>query len=67
MPPSLLQRIEAYLRRTGMSPSEFGRRAVRDGLLVTEMRRGRKPRPRTEARIQAFLDQAATERGGRPC
>jgi hypothetical protein len=62
---SLLQRIEAYLIRTGMRPSDFGRRAMRDGLFVAELRRGRIPRPATEARVNAFLDRAERElRGG---
>jgi hypothetical protein len=67
VPLSLLMRIEAYLRRTGMRPTEFGRQAVRDGLFVYQLRHGRKPRPRTEARVHAFLDQAESQRGGRPC
>ncbi|HEX8224554.1 MAG TPA: hypothetical protein VF605_12120 [Allosphingosinicella sp.] len=50
-----------------MRPTEFGRRAVRDGLFVAQLRRGRRPRPRTEARINAFLDRAERELGGRPC
>lgn len=57
----LLRRIELYLRRTGMRPTEFGRRAVRDGLFVAQLRRGRRPRPRTEARVNAFLDRAEGE------
>jgi hypothetical protein len=64
---SLLQRIEAYLIRTGMRPSEFGRRAVRDGLFVAELRRGRIPRPPTQARVHAFLDRAERELGDGPC
>lgn len=65
MPKSLLKRIEAYLIRAGMRPSDFGRQAVRDGLFVSELRRGRTPRPRTQARVHAFLDQA--EREQTPC
>jgi hypothetical protein len=64
---SLLKRIEAYLVRTGMRPSGFGRRAVRDGMFVLDLRRGRTPRPRTEARVNAFLDRAEAELGEPPC
>lgn len=67
MPSSLLKRIEAHLRRTGMRPSEFGRRAVRDGLFVSQLRRGRIPRPATQARVHAFLDRAETEEGETRC
>ena len=67
MPPTLLRRIEIYLTRSRMRPSEFGRQAVRDGLFVSQLRRGRKPRPRTEAKVHAFLDRAEREMGGKPC
>jgi hypothetical protein len=50
-----------------MRPTEFGRRAVRDGLFVAQLRQGRKPRPRTEARVDAFLDRAERELGMKPC
>lgn len=67
MSSSLLKRIEAYLIRSGMRPSEFGRQALRDGMFVGELRRGRTPRPRTEARVNDFLDRAETELGEAPC
>jgi hypothetical protein len=63
----LLKRIEAYLRRTGMRPTEFGRRAVRDGLFVSQLRRGRIARPATQAKVHAFLDRAERELGDRRC
>lgn len=59
----LLRRIEVYLKRSGMRPTEFSRRAIRDGLFVAELRRGRRPRPGTEARVHDFLDQAERELG----
>lgn len=67
MAKSLLRRIEAYLRRARMRPTEFGRRAVRDGLFVAQLRRGRTPRPSTLARVNAFLDRAEKELGGYRC
>lgn len=50
-----------------MRPTEFGRRAVRDGLFVAQLRRGREPRPRTEAKVDAFLDRAERALGEKPC
>ena len=64
---SLLNRIEAYLRRTGMRPTEFGRQAVRDGLFVSQLRRGRTPRPSTQAKVHAFLDRAEKQLGAPRC
>ena len=52
----LLWRIEAFLKRSGMPPSRFGRGAVRDARLVQDMRNGREPRPATARRIVAFLE-----------
>lgn len=51
----MLCRINRFLRATNMPPSTFGRRAVNDPRLVWDMRNGREPRPRTIARIEAFL------------
>lgn len=58
----LLRRIEHYLRRTGMPPTTFGRLAVRDPLLVADLRGGRELRPRTQTRVTAFLDRAERDR-----
>lgn len=55
---SLLTRIDRYLRRTGMPPTTFGRRAVNDPRLVGDMRLGRVPRPRLCARVDAFIAEA---------
>ena len=52
---SLLIRIDRYLRRTGISPSTFGRRAVNDPRLVHDLRGGRTPGPRICARVDAIL------------
>jgi hypothetical protein len=54
----LLGRIELYLRRSGTAPTRFGRDATRDPRFVFDLRRGRRPRARVEARITAFLDEA---------
>lgn len=67
MAVSLLRRIELYLGRTGMRPTRFGRQVVGDGMFVAQLRRGRRPRPPTEARVNAFLDGAERKLGMKPC
>lgn len=61
----LLQRVESHLRKTGMTATGFGRTALNDPRLVHDLRRGRELRPRTAARIRAFIDER--EQGGTPC
>jgi 2,4-dienoyl-CoA reductase-like NADH-dependent reductase (Old Yellow Enzyme family) len=53
----LLRRIEKVIRRSGISPTHFGRTCLRDPRLVFDLRRGREPTVRTERRIEAFLIQ----------
>lgn len=60
---SVLWRIERYLRETDMPATKFGRLAVNDPRLVGDLRNGRELRPKTAARIDAFL--GATDAGGR--
>ena len=54
----LLYEIENYLRRSGMTPTRFGRNAVRDPRLVHDLRRGREPGTRMLTRVRAYLDTA---------
>ena len=61
----LIQRIEAYLRRTRMSASRFGREAVGDPNFVASLLLGRKPRPRTVARVLAFIAAQGRSRRAR--
>ena len=51
----LMVKIDRYLRQTNMRPTTFGRLAIKDPRLVHDLRRGRELRPRTVARIEAFL------------
>jgi hypothetical protein len=53
---SLLLKIDRYLRRTNMSRTQFGRLAVNDPRLVTDMVRGRVIGPAVAARITRFMD-----------
>jgi len=59
---SLLRRVEVYLRRSGTPATRFGREAVRDPRFVLDLRNGREPRPRTVARVSAFLDAREAKR-----
>ncbi len=52
----LLSRVERYLRRSGTTPTRFGREAVRDPRFVFDLRNGREPRPATLQRVGDFLD-----------
>ena len=62
----LLRRIEAYLRRSRTSATRFGIEVARDPKLVAELRNGRIPRPRMQARIEAYLKLAeAAPKAGR--
>ena len=53
---NLLAEIEAFLARTGTTPSRLGWRAVRDKRLVFDMRRGRVPRDDVRGRVVAFME-----------
>jgi 2,4-dienoyl-CoA reductase-like NADH-dependent reductase (Old Yellow Enzyme family) len=64
---SLLKRIEAYLKRSRVSATRFGREAARDPKLVHDLRCGRTPRPTLKRRIEAFLDVREEELEGPPC
>jgi hypothetical protein len=52
---SLLYKVESFLQRHSLSPTRFGRLAVRDPRLVFDLRRGREPRERTARRIEAYM------------
>ncbi len=52
---TLLGEIDRYLRVTGMPATKFGRLAVGDPRLVGDLRRGRMPRDKLVARVEAFM------------
>lgn len=56
---SLIWRIERFLRRSGMPPTTFGRRAINDPQLLHDLRNGRQLRAATAARIEAFIQEQA--------
>lgn len=51
----LLEQIEAYMARSGVSPSTFGRLAVGDPRFVVDLRLGRTPRRKTNERVSQYL------------
>ena len=53
----LMRRIENFLKRGEMKPTRFGREAVGDPRLISDMKNGRELRDATIARIQAWLDE----------
>ena len=56
---SLLFEVERCLRRRNIPASRFGREVVRDPKFVFDLREGRQPRPRTAARVLAFIAAGA--------
>ncbi len=56
---NLLREIEKFLRRNDTAPTRFGRDVVGDPRFVFDLRNGRDPRPSTEARVRAYLEEAA--------
>ena len=55
----LLKEVEKYLRQNDTAPTRFGRDVLGDPRFVFDLRNGRDPRPRTVARVRAFLEMAA--------
>lgn len=51
----LLDEVEAYLTRTGVTGFNFGLAALNDSGFVTTLRRGREPRRKTRARVLQFM------------
>jgi hypothetical protein len=50
--------IHLFCKSKGITPTTFGKLAVNDQKLVTELKRGRTPKPETVARIRAFMEAA---------
>ena len=50
------ERIAEFLRRTQLTPSEFGERAIGDRKFCGDLRRGRSPRLATVDRVMAFME-----------
>ena len=54
----VLREVEKFLKRSETAPTRFGRDVVGDPRFVFDLRKGREPRPRTVARVRAFLETA---------
>ena len=52
---TLLERIENHLRDNDISATTFGRDVVGDPRFVLDLRKGRNPRRKTVARLEAYL------------
>ena len=50
-------RVEAFLVKTGMRASDFGREAIGDPNFVTHLRRGRSPTLATADKVTAFIER----------
>jgi hypothetical protein len=57
----LLLRIERHLRMHRMSPTRFGREAVGDPNLLSQLKDGRELRAATAQRIVDYLDDNESE------
>lgn len=57
----LLVRIERHLRMRRMSPTRFGRDAVGDPNLISQLRDGRELRTATAQRVVDYLDDNECE------
>jgi hypothetical protein len=56
MQRTLLQQIEAFLKDSAMPPSVFGRAAVRDPMLVGDLRGGREAGGELICRVEHFMN-----------
>ena len=52
----VLDVIEAFLERSGMTPTAFGHKALNDPTLVHELRKGRDCRRTTVEKITDFIE-----------
>lgn len=51
----LIRSVENFLRQHDMAATKFGRLAAQDPRFVLDLRMGRTPRARTEARIRQWM------------
>jgi predicted transcriptional regulator len=55
MQTDFASQVEAFLERTGMKASRFGREAANDPHFVYTLRKGRKPWAETRAKVEAAM------------
>ena len=56
---TLLEQIDTFLSLTGMKKSNFGKYALNDPMLYSDLKRGRRLWADTEARIRSFMSTYA--------
>lgn len=61
----LLAEIEAYLARTGETATKFGLAAVRDGHLVSRLRKGESVTLKTADKVRAYMRQVSAPQASR--
>lgn len=54
----LLPRIEEHITTNRLTPTQFGRLALGDPRFVFDLRSGRRLRPSTVAKVEAYLGSA---------
>ena len=59
-----ISRVSAFLGRSGLSPTAFGKKAVGDPNLMRQIDRGRSPSLGTANRILAFIAEHDGASGG---
>ncbi len=59
-----ISRVSAFIGRSGLSPTAFGKKAVGDPNLMRQIGRGRSPSLRTADRILAFIAEQDRASGG---
>lgn len=60
-----VERVEAFLARSGMRPTDFGRESLGDPSFITHLRRGRSPSLDTADRVNAFIERLESEQAKR--
>ena len=63
MARALLTEIEAFLAKSGLTPTKFGLASVNDGHLVANLRRGNSVTLKTADRVRAFMRAGAPAAG----
>ncbi len=58
----LIRSVEQFLRQHDMAATKFGRLAAHDPRFVLDLRMGRIPRARTEARVRQWMADYAPDR-----
>lgn len=59
-----LDRVESYLRASGMSPTMFGKMALADPNFVRELRAGRSPSLRVAEKVNEFINDNPPQMDG---